>query len=412
MCNSYINVGDTYGYLTVLKEVGKNKDNRKLWLCQCECGNKRKISSRYVKQGRKCGACGLDLDENNKVHNKYVFFDQYIIGYTSNGDKFYIDIDDYEIVYPYCWHKMNNGYICTKPGKEAILLHRLVTNAPKEMDVDHINHHTVDNRKSNLRICTRSNNMTNHKNVQCISGIQYIHYNKQCDKYQIRYKGKHYGLFNCIADANEELQAILKTNISEYTFSNCLHKNDIRTKLYIDLDGVVFNTIKTIVGLYNYDFQFYENFEYINWTDVDSYHFNECKCATNEDIDLYFNQPRFFENLYIMENAIEIINKLQKDYIITFVSMGHYANLLQKQVWINKNFSGCKFIGLNLADFSDKSHLDLSDGILIDDSSTNLINSNAKRKYVFGDIYSWNKDYTGARLHNWYEVLAELSLPD
>ena len=119
MCNSYINVGDTYGYLTVLKEVGKNKDNRKLWLCQCECGNKRKISSRYVKQGRKCGACGLDLDENNKVHNKYVFFDQYIIGYTSNGDKFYIDIDDYEIVYPYCWHKMNNGYICTKPGKDV-----------------------------------------------------------------------------------------------------------------------------------------------------------------------------------------------------------------------------------------------------------------------------------------------------
>lgn len=35
--------------------------------------------------------------------------------------------------------------------------------------------------------------------------------------------------------------------------------------LFLDFDGVIVNTIKAVVGLYNEDYCFYDNFEFINW---------------------------------------------------------------------------------------------------------------------------------------------------
>lgn len=81
--------------------------------------------------------------------------------------------------------------------------------------------------------------------------------------------------------------------------------------------------------------------------------------------------------------------------------MGDTANLKLKDKWINDNLPWCEFIGVNFKDYSDKSHIDMSESIFIDDSSNNLFSSNAARKLCFGEIKSWNQDWNGERVGSW-----------
>lgn len=45
----------------------------------------------------------------------------------------------------------------------TILMHRQITSCPKNKDIDHIDHNTLNNQRANLRICNRSQNMGNSK---------------------------------------------------------------------------------------------------------------------------------------------------------------------------------------------------------------------------------------------------------
>lgn len=49
--------GLKYGRLTVLKHNGKDKRNKHLWLCKCECGNEKVVVSDNLSSG-KSNSCG------------------------------------------------------------------------------------------------------------------------------------------------------------------------------------------------------------------------------------------------------------------------------------------------------------------------------------------------------------------
>jgi hypothetical protein len=71
-----------------------------------------------------------------------------------------IDTEDYEKLAKYNW--MCHGRYARRVEKgQTIHMHRLLMNCPNGFEVDHINRNRLDNRKSNLRIVTRQQNMCN-----------------------------------------------------------------------------------------------------------------------------------------------------------------------------------------------------------------------------------------------------------
>ena len=83
----------------------------------------------------------------------------------NGGHTMLFDDVDREIALRYRWQVGPPGYahrIGQTAGKRVhISFHRLITNAPLGMQVDHINGNRLDNRRSNLRIVTAYENAQN-----------------------------------------------------------------------------------------------------------------------------------------------------------------------------------------------------------------------------------------------------------
>ena len=78
---------------------------------------------------------------------------EYGIGYTSKGEEFYFDLEDYDLIKNYCWYKTFYGYLATRErgSKKHIFLHKIILRYQNQSknDIDHINGNKADNRKSN-----------------------------------------------------------------------------------------------------------------------------------------------------------------------------------------------------------------------------------------------------------------------
>lgn len=80
-----------------------------------------------------------------------------------------VDASDQEFVRSHKWHLGKNGYVARNTpmvngvrGPKVYLHRELLGLTPGDgIDVDHINHAGLDNRRSNLRACTHLQNMQN-----------------------------------------------------------------------------------------------------------------------------------------------------------------------------------------------------------------------------------------------------------
>lgn len=174
-----IKVGQRFNRLTVVEElpiyVAPNGQRKRRFRCKCDCGNYTDVMLSNLVYGgvASCGCAKADsIKVSKKKFNTYEDCGDYLIGFTSNGVSFKIDKEDFNSIKNFCWGENELNYIYTNINKRKVYLHRLITNAPDGMVVDHINHDTTDNRKCNLRVCTQQENTRNRAS----SGVS-----KRCD---------------------------------------------------------------------------------------------------------------------------------------------------------------------------------------------------------------------------------------
>lgn len=109
-------------------------------------------------------------------------------GKHGDGKYTLVDDEDFAMVSTMKWVVNNWGYVVASGN---ILLHRLVMDAPKDVEVDHINRNKLDNRKTNLRFANRPTQGRNLP-VQGHSRFPGVYYDKANSKWvsQIRSDGR------------------------------------------------------------------------------------------------------------------------------------------------------------------------------------------------------------------------------
>jgi len=121
-------------------------------------------------------------------------------GKKGKGHRTLVDEETYNQYKHLSWYLGDTGYAIRKPKGEIMRLHRLVANAPEGMVVDHLNGDTLDNRKSNLRVCTQAENARNRK------GTKGVCYDKSKGKWMVRYRNKFFGRYKTEQEASRAYQ--------------------------------------------------------------------------------------------------------------------------------------------------------------------------------------------------------------
>lgn len=231
-----------FGRLTVVKQaedyVDKNGKHKTCWLCKCKCGNDNcfVLGSSLTKKNRPVQSCGClqkekakkYCEENKKIYNDYEVQEDYVIMYTTKGEPFFVDLEDFWRVKDICWHKrIDDDYIEGNYHGSPVLLHRFIMSCPDNLLVDHIRGKKSknDNRKYNLRIANKSQNGQNRGLSSCNqSGCTGVWFDKRRNKWRVRLsinrKEIHLGYYDTIEEATKVRKEAENKYYGEFSYDN------------------------------------------------------------------------------------------------------------------------------------------------------------------------------------------------
>lgn len=175
----------------------------------------------------------------------------------SNGKVAMVDATDYDLVSKFKWHGTDKGYASRsiKKGNKrtSITMHRFLMNPPDDMYVDHIDGNKLNNRRSNLRICTHNDNCRNRKlTVNCTSTFKGVNWHKKSGKWQARVKFErkiyHLGLYDNEMDAAHAYNLFAVEKFGEYALLNPIPEGWVITTKNISKHDIQKSMGKRIVG--------------------------------------------------------------------------------------------------------------------------------------------------------------------
>ena len=137
-----------------------------------------------------------------------------------------IEVADLALVMPHIWCVERRGnYASTSIGSGRVMqMHRLIMGFPPGLQVDHINCDGLDNRRSNLRIVTQSqNNMNARLRKDNTSGFKGVYFYKPNQKWKAQIqvgKNRHIGYFDTPEEAARAYDAEARKHFGEFARPN------------------------------------------------------------------------------------------------------------------------------------------------------------------------------------------------
>jgi len=107
-----------------------------------------------------------------------------------NGIGKFVIVDDhwYDRLIQWKWH-LKKGYAVRSLHGDMIFMHRIINKTPMGMHTDHIDGNKLDNRETNLRAATNSQNQMNRgKQKNNKSGYKGVSWDSQKNKYRVQIK--------------------------------------------------------------------------------------------------------------------------------------------------------------------------------------------------------------------------------
>lgn len=132
-----------------------------------------------------------------------------------------VDDDDFDYLNQWkwqaSWQKNIQSYYAVRTERidgirKTVMMHRVIMNTPIDLQCDHIDHNTLDNRKDQLRNCTRGENQRNRKGATSRSKTGFLGVYLVNGKYEagikINNKYNRIGTFEKIEDAIKARKSI------------------------------------------------------------------------------------------------------------------------------------------------------------------------------------------------------------